>query len=175
VAIRLVGTAIDLAVWKPPARNRIDRHGEPAIEKLPTQRSMYMLNPTGHMVWVALHCGSGNRSPNDAFALQKLDEKQRKGFLPAGRCPQTLDVQLHLPDGVRGRAACVQGAKGGPISTENPCSCLIETMDYRTALNVRKNQEHAERYKSQEQREREQAARHIKALEDANARETRKK
>ena len=170
MAIRLQGNAIDLAVWKPPTRNRIDRHGEQAIEKLPTQRSMLMLNPAGHLVWVALHSGSGNRAPNDPMALRIQDEKQRKGFLPTHRCPQTIEgAQDHLPKPVRGRAACTQGKAGGKITSENPCTCLVETMDHRTELNVKKDREHAERYKTQEQRDRELQARKVAELEKQNS------
>jgi hypothetical protein len=166
MAIRLAGTAIDLSVWKPPTRNRLDRHGEDAIEKMPTQRSRYMLNPAGHGVYVALHSGSGNRSPNDPMALRILDEKMRKGFLPFDRCPQTLEMTKFIPAEVKGRPVCKVGADGQrPISQENPCPCLKEIEAIRTKTNDKKMAEAEARYKSKDQRDRDQRDRQIDALE----------
>lgn len=178
MAIRLQGTAIDLAVWVPPTRNRIDRHGEPAIEKLPTQRSRYMLNPAGHGVWVSLHTGSGNRNPNDPFALRKLDEKMRLGFLPFDRCPQGLDeaYKRHLPENVPDRASCGTGIDPAkPISNDNPCKCIREAETVRTKAHGKRNAENESRYRSREEREREARDRHIEALERQNTALTDKK
>lgn len=172
MAIRLQGNAIDLAVWKAPTRNVTDRHGEPAIEKLPTQRSRYMLNPAGHGVWVALHSGSGNRNPNDPQAIRILDEKMRKGFLPFDRCPQTMEsvLQSHLPEAVRGRAACSTGIDPSkPIGSSNPCKCLKETETFRTKLNDKKMAEIQARYTSKEDKDRALRERQIEALEKRNA------
>ena len=173
MAIRLQGTAIDLAVWSPPTRNSINKDGEPVIEKLPTQRSRYMLNPAGHGVWMALHCGSGNRNPNDPIALRIYDEKTREGFLPFDRCPQTLEpdiAQRHLPPAVRSRAACGVGSDGkSQISNANPCKCLIETMGIRAKANSKLMAEVEKRYTSKDDRERQQRDRQIEALEKQNA------
>lgn len=138
--IRLQGNAIDLAVWKPPTRTTVNADGETVLEKLPTQRSKYMLNPSGHGVWVALHCGSSLRNPNDPIAIRRYDEKSRRGFLPFDRCPQTMDpdiVQKHLPKAMRGRSACSSGSAdvNRPISNGNPCKCLVEVMELRRKAN----------------------------------------
>jgi hypothetical protein len=169
--IRLQGTAIDLAVWSPPQRHTTDKHGQPATEKLPTQRSRCMLNPAGHRVWVALHSGSGNRSPNDPMALRIVAEKMRKGFLPVDRCPQTLEAEMkqHLPAAVRGRAACALGADDkGPISVANPCKCLRATEEARTAAAEKKNAENEARYRTREERDRDLRERQIASLEKQN-------
>lgn len=156
IGVRLVGGAIDLTGWKPPTRNRIDRHGDPATEKLPTQRSVYMLNPAGHGVWVALHCGSGNRSANDATSARIMAEKMSKGFLPFGRCPQTLDadVQRHLPQNLRGKEACRAGADGQPIGMDHPCKCIVETERIRTIAHNKKMAEGEARFRDPATRER---------------------
>ena len=169
IGVRLQGNAIDLANWKPPRRETTDRHGELATEKLPTQRSRYMLSPAGHGVWVAMHSGSGNRSPNDAHALRTFDEKVRKGFLPFDICPQTLSVHDRIPQAVRGRAACQKGANGGPIKFDNPCACLKEIEALRTAKNEKEMLELERRYLSKEEREKQQRERQIDALEKQNA------
>lgn len=171
IGVRLQGTAIDLARWKPPQRQVIDKHGEPATEKLPTQRSRLMLNLAGHRVWVALHSGSGNRNPNDPMALRIVAEKQAKGFLPLDTCPQTLGAALHphLPKELRGRRACsLGGDERTPISSSNPCGCLLGVEAARTAVHVRKAEEIERRYQSQQERERELRERQITALEQQN-------
>jgi hypothetical protein len=165
MAIRVQGGAIDLSVWSPPQRNRTDRHGEPAIEKLPTQRSVRMLHPSGHSVYVALHCGSGSRAPNDPTALRIQEEKKRKGFLPYGVCPQTLGVPEHLPENLRSKTPCTRSADGQAIDAEHPCKCIVEVEKFRTAINDKKMGEHDKRWMPRAEREQRQRDEQIALLE----------
>jgi hypothetical protein len=165
MAIRVQNGAIDLTGWSPPQRNRIDRHGEPAIEKLPTQRSIKMLHPSGHVVYVALHNGSGSRSPNDPTALRIENEKRGKGFLPYGTCPQTLGLPEHLPETLRGKTPCTRSADDEKIGSEHPCKCIVETEKFRTALHNKKMFELDKRYMSKNERDQRQRDEQINLLE----------
>lgn len=168
IGVRLVNGAIDLTKFRRPKRLLPADDGGTVEERLPAQRSLYMVNPQGHCVWVAMHSGSGNRAENDPMALRILSEKGRQGFIRVDTCPQGAVMPEVLPAAIRNRAPCKVAASGGPIGIHprgGPCACVAETIRVRREAHAVKMSEAERRYQTQEARERERANAELKGTQ----------
>lgn len=131
--------AVDCSSWTLPKRERLDRHGEPATEKLPNMRTVHMLNPAGAWVRATVFCGSAQRDFRDRNAQNKTRDLVAKGFLPIGTCPNSrqwlhyYDARAKLPADMHRDHGCEVAADGKPITDENPCACVVEIGARRTA------------------------------------------
>lgn len=124
--------------WKRHKRMVTLPDGTRAIEKRPIVKSCKAINKAGHEVWFPLATGPKQDVENDPYGQAIVFAKEKQGTIMKGRCPQggNYYVQQHLPEEVRGRRVCAQGAKGGPITDANPCQCVIEVARIRQAENA---------------------------------------
>jgi len=149
----------NLATWSPPQRRRDDGDGGVIIEKLPPQPSLLMVDLAGNECAVPLSNGIANRSPDDPYRRQKLQEKQADGWVRVDQCPLGVNESIpHLPKVVRYEAGadgkpdedrpkypCTRGANGGPISLKNPCKCIAALTKVRRERNAVKDAAQEER------------------------------
>jgi hypothetical protein len=140
----------DAAKAKRATRTILDENGNPVVERRPIQKSALALNPAGHVVWFPFYTGPAQTAQDDPYKTRVTFEKSRwgtgkskkPGFLFLDSCPQTqYGGPQNLPESRRGRAPCRVGAKGGPISAQDPCECILEA---KLARQARTNAETAE-------------------------------
>lgn len=124
--------------WKRHKRMVTLPDGTRAIEKRPIVKSCKAINKAGHEVWFPLATGPKQDVENDPYGQAIVFAKEKQGTIMKGRCPQGggYYVNQHLPESVKNRRPCVEGAKGGPISDANPCQCVLEVMRIRQEDNA---------------------------------------
>lgn len=159
--------AIDLAVWEPPQRIRVAPDGEQIIEKIPSMPSVKMINPKGHIVFVAVANGMAKQARNDPYRLYKMEEKTQMGFVPYGKCPKAEGLHDFVPDNLKASPPCKVAADGHMVGNEHPCACVVEILKLRRAKNDKAMEELEERHRSRQMRETDQRERQIDAQSHA--------
>lgn len=160
----------DAVKYRKHAR-QIRVNGEIRTEKRPIQQSAQAVDSSGNVVWLPLYTGPAQHAENDPYRLTTQYEKRRAGFVWLERCPQGdgYETQRHLPDSVRGRPLCREGHKGGPVSKDNPCECVLAVIRERQAANARKMGELEMAGRTAEQRQQEMQAATLEETRKQNA------
>jgi hypothetical protein len=110
------------------------RHPNGVVERLPWGAYFKCVHPSGGVVRIPLHTGRANTAFDDPYRLDVMHRKPRKGFIPYGKCPPTLDQEIqeqHLPAELRGRIPCRTSTSGGPISDQHCCACIEDLIAFR--------------------------------------------
>lgn len=131
--------AFDAVKYKQATRT-IVVDGQKRIERRPIQKSMRMVDPSGHVSWLPLYGGPAQIGETDPYKVSVEHAKRKLGWIPLGQCPQNggYDVISKLPDSVKSRKPCVAGAKGGLIGDTDPCQCVLDTIKARQAETAEK-------------------------------------
>jgi len=132
--------AFDARRYKLHARSIVGEDGRTRTEKRPIVKSAYMVDPAGHVCFLPLYGGPSQNDPDDQYMTATLRSKTKAGWVDHDSCPKTSghNVVKHLPVEVQDGAACNGGAKGGPITRQNPCKCIVALIAHRRTTNASK-------------------------------------
>lgn len=127
----------DAVNYKKHARVVTTADGRKRVDKRPIQKSVQAVDACGNLLWMPLYTGPSQKAENDQYRQSIEHAKRKAGWVIFGRCPQIEghDVISRLPDAVRGRPMCKVGAKGGPISDQDPCRCMLDLIAARRQEN----------------------------------------
>ena len=132
----------------PLTRRRFDGDGGVVFEKIPSLRSVKVVDLAGNVTWLAIANGMANRRVDEPYGLKIKHEKLHGrgkgtpgGMVPYGQCPLIGEGRRWLPNDMQDRAPCRRAANEGPINDENACACIEaliqrrrETHDKRMAI-----------------------------------------
>lgn len=167
---KLAGDAIELRRgWAPPRIQTRTPDGSMVIEIKPSAPCLKMLHPSGTVYELVAGPGAGRRMPDDPQESRILSDKVKLGHLPYGRCPKSLGLHRHLPDGLQNGPPCTVSASGKPIGPDTPCACVVEVERMRKARQNALTAELEDKYKQNPQKALELAERRADAADQSAA------
>jgi hypothetical protein len=129
----------------PLTRRRFDGDGGVVFEKIPSLRSVKVVDLAGNVTWLAVANGMANRRVDEPYGLKIRHEKLHGrgkgtpgGMLPYGQCPLIGEGRRFLPAEMQDRAPCRRAANGEPINDENACTCIEALIERRRKTNDQK-------------------------------------
>ncbi len=140
-------------VGKHPAKpTALEIDGVLRWERRPRTLRWAVLDKAGNIRELPLNNGTAHTNPDNPYGLHIRREKISKGMLPLNECPLSRrEYKIHMPAELQQGTPCVSGG----FSRTNPCPHMQALMEHRRAEHAKKEAIRAERYRSQESKDRE--------------------